>query len=280
MRNYHVSLGNQDAAAWVQFQFLDEGQIVQAGPRYGTAVDLHGIEQGNRSDLTGTARCPLNGTEDGFHHIVLKLKGDTVLVVMACAPQRLGIGNAVIAQHDPVNGQLLDVCNGPQMLDFALHLYRRCFLLYPYEGTDFKAKRFQILQKPPTAILVAAKGIHAFNDVESIEVDMAILTDGWIKQPDRASSQIPGIFDVSVLGILHLFKVIRMDQTLACDNKPLFIGDFQRHVAERRNVVGDILANLTIPSCGCLRQLAVFIDQLDRQAIQLQHEQNRTHSSH
>ena len=30
--NYHVALGNEDTAARMQFQFLDKGQIVQAGP--------------------------------------------------------------------------------------------------------------------------------------------------------------------------------------------------------------------------------------------------------
>ena len=71
-----------------------------------------------------------------------------------------------------------------------------------------------------------------------------------------------------------------MDQALSCDCEFSFVGDLQWHVAERRDVVGDILTNFTIPTGGCLDQLAVFIAEFDGQAIQLQHEQSRSHSQH
>ena len=58
------------------------------------------------------------------------------------------------------------------------------------------------------------------------------------------------------------------------------MGDLQWHVAERRDVVGDLLANLTVPSGGCLDQIAIFITELDGQTIQLQHEQSRSHGKH
>ena len=71
-----------------------------------------------------------------------------------------------------------------------------------------------------------------------------------------------------------------MDQALSRDNKPLFIGDFQRHIGECRNIVGHILASFAIPTGRCLNQLAVFITELDGQAVQLQHEQRRSHGKH
>jgi hypothetical protein len=120
--NYHIALGNEDTTARMQLQFLNKGQIVQAGPRHSAAVDLHRVEQSNRSDLPGTARCPLNGAEDGLHHIVLKLERNAVLVMMPCPPHRLGVENAVIAQHNPVNGQLFSISDSPQMLNRSLYL--------------------------------------------------------------------------------------------------------------------------------------------------------------
>ena len=81
---------------------------MQAGSRHSAAVNLHGIEQGDWSNLPGTARCPLDGTEDGFRHIVLKLERYAIPAMMPCPSQRLRERNAVIAQHDPINRQLFD----------------------------------------------------------------------------------------------------------------------------------------------------------------------------
>ena len=92
--------------------------------------------------------------------------------------------------------------------------------------------------------------------------------------------KIPGIFDVLVLGVLHLLEVVSVNQALPRDRELPFVGDLQWHVAERRDVVGDILANLAIPSGGCLDQLAIFIAEFDGQAVQLQHEQSRSHGKH
>lgn len=123
-----------------------------------------------------------------------------------CPPQRLGEGNTVIAQHDPINGQLFDIGDRPQMLNFAFCLCLGCAFCHTNKGTDLKAKRLQIFQQPPPAVRIAAKGSHTLNDVEGIEVDAAILTDGRVKQPNRTSGQIPGIFDLLILGVLHLMK--------------------------------------------------------------------------
>ena len=83
---------------------------MQTCPRHGAAVDIHGVKQCDRRDFPKAAGRPFNGTKNCFHHVVFKLERDAVLVVMPCPPQCFGEGNAVVAQHDPVNGKFFNIC--------------------------------------------------------------------------------------------------------------------------------------------------------------------------
>ena len=56
----HVPFGYQDAASGVQLQPLDEGQVVQACPGYPAAVNLHGVEDCHRCDLTEASCLPFD----------------------------------------------------------------------------------------------------------------------------------------------------------------------------------------------------------------------------
>ena len=82
MGDDHVPFGNEDTASRMQLQSLDEGEVVQACPGHVTSIDLHRVEDCNGSNLTVTAGLPFNRAENCFIGVILKLKSESVVVMM------------------------------------------------------------------------------------------------------------------------------------------------------------------------------------------------------
>ena len=75
----HVSFGNKNPASGYKLQIFDKGQIMKGSSGNITAVNLHGIEDADRSNLSESGRCPFNFTQESFVGIILKLIGEASL---------------------------------------------------------------------------------------------------------------------------------------------------------------------------------------------------------
>ena len=117
MRDDHVPLRHQYAAPRMQFQIPDKGNVVEACPCYTATVNLHRVKHSHRRDLPGTSGCPFHRPKNRLLYLILKLIGDTVLIMMACPPASLGIGETVVTQHHAVYRQSPVTCGIPQITD-------------------------------------------------------------------------------------------------------------------------------------------------------------------
>ena len=63
------------------------------------AVNLHGIEDADRSNLSESGRCPFNFTQESFVGIILKLIGEAVLIVVSGFSAAFGVAETV-KNHD------------------------------------------------------------------------------------------------------------------------------------------------------------------------------------
>ena len=83
---------------------------MEAGPRNFAAVNLHGVKNCHWSDFTGARGIPFDVLELAHIGIVLKLVGDSILIVMPRASAGFGIGNVVICHHNSVDGDIVFLC--------------------------------------------------------------------------------------------------------------------------------------------------------------------------
>ena len=82
MGNDLIALTHLDAAPRRQLQILNEREVVEARSGYRTAVDLHRVKDGYRSNFPCAAGRPFNRAQDGFIGVILKLERKPVLIVM------------------------------------------------------------------------------------------------------------------------------------------------------------------------------------------------------
>ena len=95
----HVSFGNKNPASGYKLQIFDKGQIMKGSSGNITAVNLHGIEDADRSNLSESGRCPFNFTQESFVGIILKLIGEAVLIVVSGFSAAFGVAETV-KNHD------------------------------------------------------------------------------------------------------------------------------------------------------------------------------------
>ena len=146
MGNDHIPLGNEDAVARHQLQVLHEGQIVQAGPGYGAAVDLDRLKDGDGCDLTRAGRVPLHSSHPGLIQVVLKLEGEAVLVMMPCTSTGSAEGSVVVFHYDTVYGIIAVLCPVFELFDAAFQLLQLERTLVCDEGADVETERLQRVQ--------------------------------------------------------------------------------------------------------------------------------------
>lgn len=84
-------LKNQHPDIYEEYTKTSSGNI--------TAVNLHGIEDADRSNLSESGRCPFNFTQESFVGIILKLIGEAVLIVVSGFSAAFGVAETV-KNHD------------------------------------------------------------------------------------------------------------------------------------------------------------------------------------
>ena len=102
---YHVSFGNKNPASGYKLQIFDKGQIMKGSSGNITAVNLHGIEDADRSNLSESGRCPFNFTQESFVGIILKLIGEAVLIVVSGFSAAFGVAETVKIMTMPSIGR-------------------------------------------------------------------------------------------------------------------------------------------------------------------------------
>ena len=190
MGDNHVPFGHQHPVPRHQLQALNKGEVMQAGPGNGTAVNLHRIKDRYRGNLPRAAGCPFNLLEPGFKQVILKFERKAVLVMVAGASAGLGVGDVVIGHHDPINRNVIVLGELFQPLDTVINLFLLQRPVGDHELTEVKAQRRQIVQLVRFALLPW----KALQHIERHKRDTARPTVSGIQQPDGASGQVAPIF--------------------------------------------------------------------------------------
>ena len=87
----HVSFGNKNPASGYKLQIFDKGQIMKGSSGNIAAVNLHGIEDADRSNLAKTGWSPFNFSQDCLIGVILKLIGEAVLIVVSGLSAAFGV---------------------------------------------------------------------------------------------------------------------------------------------------------------------------------------------
>ena len=190
MGNDLIALTHLDAAPRRQLQILNEREVVEARSGYRTAVDLHRVKDGYRSNFPCAAGRPFNRAQDGFIGVILKLERKPVLIVMPGPSAGLCVGGIVVGDHDAVNGDVVFLRVFPQVPDTGVHIELRQRLLARQILADGKAELFD----GPKPLRLPSVFCKALQHVESHKDHTAILAGAAVQQTDRAGSQIAPVF--------------------------------------------------------------------------------------
>ena len=140
MGDDHVALGNQDTASGMQLQSFDKGQVMEARPGYLTAVNLHRVKYCNRGNLTAAPCLPFYPAEDRLIGVILKFEGNAVIVMVSGPAEACGVGEAVEAQHHPVDGDVPGIRKFCHLLDLRGDVVRLCVRRDIYGGAYLEAE--------------------------------------------------------------------------------------------------------------------------------------------
>ena len=281
MGDNHIPLGDDDPIAGSQLQRLDERQIMKARPGDRAAVNLHRIKDGNGRDLTGACGCPFNGLQLGFEEVIFKLECKSIFVMMSCAATVLGIGHVVVGHYDAVNWDIIFLCVILQHLDSHIQLIQ-LHLTIAFEVVTYSKAEAPQLHK---AFTLEGKIIKALQNTERHEVDPALFADFGIQQSDRTRRQIAAILIRLTIAVhqrrLQYGKIAGSNERLTGHHQPPLKGDVGRDAGNPGNIMGNDFTLITVATGGGFLQDAVFVGQLDGQAVQFEHQQNAllTHES-
>ena len=281
MGDNHIPLGDDDPIAGSQLQRLDERQIMKARPGDRAAVNLHRIKDGNGRDLTGACGCPFNGPQLGLKEVIFKLERKAILIVMFRAAAALGVGHIIVAYYGAVNGDIIFLRIVPQHLNTRFQLLKLHLAIAFEVVANGKSKAPQLHK----AFALEGKIIKALQNTERHEVDPALFADFGIQQSDRAGRQIAAILIRLAIAVhqscLQYGKVAGTNECLASHHQPSLKGDVGRNAGNSGNIVGDDFTLIAVATGGGFLQDAVFVGQLDGQAVQFEHQQNAllTHES-
>ena len=214
MGDNHVPLGDQDAVSGHQFQIFHEGQVVERGAGHSAAVDLHRGKDCHGRDLPSARRVPLHRVQRGLIQIILKLEGQTVLVVMPGAAAGFAVGRIVVFHNDSVDGDVGFCGFLSEQLDTVLQLLDFQRALVGEIEAGLKSQLFQGAQ----AFGVERNLVHALQNAESHEGDAALPAGGGIQQPDGAGGQVAAVLVRFSVAVRHLpvqcLKVTGADKCL------------------------------------------------------------------
>ena len=274
MGDNHIPLGDDDPIAGSQLQRLDERQIMKARPGDRAAVNLHRIKDGNGRDLTGACGCPFNGLQLGLKKVIFKLERKAILIVMFGAAAALGVGHIIVAHYDAVNGYIIFLCVVPQHLNTRFQFLQLHLTIAFEVVADSEAEAPQLHK----AFALEGKIIKALQNTERHEVDPALFADFGIQQSDRTRRQIAAILIRLAIAVhqscLQYGKVAGTNERLSSHHQPSLKGDVGRDAGNSCHIMGDDFTLITIATSGSLLQDAVFVGQLDGQAVQFEHQQN------
>ena len=190
MGNDLIALTHLDAAPRCQLQILNEREVVEARSGYRTAVDLHRVKDGYRSNFPCAAGRPFNRAQDGFIGVILKLERKPVLIVMPGPSAGLCVGCIVVGDHDAIDRYVVFLRVFPQVPDTGVHIELRQRLLARQILADGKAELFD----GPKPLRLPSVFCKALQHIESHKGHTAILAGAAVQQTDRAGSQIAPIF--------------------------------------------------------------------------------------
>ena len=233
---------------------------MQAGPGNGTAVNLHRLQDGNRSNLAGTGGRPLNARHTCLVQIVLKLIGDAVLVVVAGTPAALGIGDIVVGYNDTVNGYVVIFGILTQLLDAFFRLLLGELSPGGKVVAVSEAQWRQLLQLVGF-VLQPVKALQHIKGHEGYTALPAVLR---FEEPDRPGSQIAPILIGLAAAIqkdgLQCLEMAGADKRLAGDYQSPLIGNPGGNAADSTDIVGDILPLVPVAPGRSLQDDAALVD--------------------